>query len=107
MDIRQFESLARENLRKLVLIFIACLAMAIIGITIADWAYAARGWQSEVVGFLFYAIAAACSLLALIFGINVYAWFSEYRVAKSDAVNFELEYIRKFRSGVIGPIRWK
>ena len=107
MDIQLFESLARDNLRKLVLIFVACLTLALVGRAIADWADTAHGWQSEVVGFLFYFIADGAGLLALFSGISLYGWFAEYRVAKSDAAHFELEDLRKIRSGVIGPIPWK
>ena len=106
MDIREFEFLAREHLRKLVLWFVTWLVVTVGSYAIAEWAYESRGWQSEVVGFLFYALFALSAILTIILGTSVYSWFAGYKAAKSDASHFELHDLQKWRSGVVGPFRW-
>ena len=107
MNIDEFKKLARANLIRLVLLSLASSALAIVASSIADWAYSSHGWQSELVGFTFSLLFGLLGLVALIFIIMVYSWFSSYKAAKSDAVHFDLEQLRKFRSDVIGPIPWK
>jgi len=107
MNIGHFELLARDNLRRLVLIFVVFAAVTMLCIAVADWANTAGGWQADFVHYLFYGVAAISGLMALIFSISIYAWFAEYKVAKSDAAHFELEELRKLRRGVIGTIQWR
>lgn len=107
MDITHFEALARRHLRKLLLLFFGSTALSIVCYSVADWAYSARGWQSEVAGLVFYAVAGISGLFALIFGISIYAWFSGYRVAKSEAAHYGLEDLERIRGDVVGPIQWR
>lgn len=107
MDIQDFEKLARAHLYKLIIIFISCLFLAIICYSISDWAYSRLGWQSEIVGFIFYALTWVLGFGVFMSITSIYGWCKNYHVAKSDAAHFDIEKLQKFRSDVVGPIQWK
>lgn len=107
MEEREFKRLAKTHLVSLGAWFCGLLVSALIAFEIRAWADNSHGWQGDFVTGLFTLLGGLSGLGALIFGIFIYSWFGEYKVALSDSKHFSLDEMRKLRGGVIGPIRWR
>jgi hypothetical protein len=107
-DSRAVKLLAKRHLVHVSALFLSTLMVGVVGLSIADWAEAERGWQSGAVELAFRLVGGFSLLSSLIFGIMVWAWFAGYKGAISSAKWFEEDpegYRRSF-GDVIGPIPW-
>lgn len=107
MEKTEFEKEARAHRSKLYMWFIALLTQTFISIHISSWSEQFYGWESELIYSVFKVISWITILGILIFGIMIYAWYSNYKTALRDSEQHTLESMREMHRDVLGPIRWK
>ena len=107
MSEAEFTGSAKSHRRTLVGWFVGTFSMMIVAFGVKEWAYAIHGWEAEVVYVVFYLIFALSAFGVLFFGVLLYGWFKDVKLAKSNRESYNRTHLRQIYRHVFGPIPWR
>ena len=107
MSEEQFARRTRAYRTKLIWWLIGTFIIANVTFGVKEWVNPRRGWEADVVYFVFFSVFILSAFGVMMFGALLYGWFKEIEPAKRDREDFDSKVLVQIRRSVFGPIPWR
>ena len=104
MEDTHFIAAARHHRIRLIIWLIVSLVLFVVMVEVFTWAEPQRRLQPQIVALIAIAICGATGFSVVFLGYSLYLWFSHFKIARNDAKHYNVEYMKRLHSDVIGPI---
>lgn len=107
MSEAEFTGTSKSHRRTLVAWFVGTFITMTITFGVKEWAYTMRGWEADIVYTVFYLTFALSAFGVLFFGVLLYGWFKEVKLAKRNRESYDRTHLHQIYRHVFGPIPWR